>query len=447
MVILNAVGSPSAQRAVAEDAPAPATETPAAAVSFRSQIAPLLKQHCVACHNANTAEGGYRVDTYKELLVAGDSEAVPVSTDPEQPSELLRRLTTDDHGERMPADAEPLGAAEVQRFRDWLAAGAAFDGDDPEQTLDLVVPPPRHPDPPETYPAAVPVTAVAFSPDGSEVLSGGYHEVLVWNTEGTLQRRIANVGQRTFALAFSPDGGTLAVACGEPGRSGEVRLIDYASGEIRGVVARSTDVALCLAFRPGTDELAVGGADSLVRIVDYKTQQPVRQLAGHADWVFAVAYSDDGRQFVSGSRDKSAKVFAAQTGQLQGNYQGHAAAVRGLVISPGGKQVFSVGGDSKLHRWNLADTKRVATVAAGGDAFAAVPGEGLILVANNAGSVLQVDVASNKVVRRYQGHQDWVLAAALHPASGRVAAGGYDGQLWLWNQADGQPISHWLAKP
>src|SRR5690606_41767059 len=46
--------------------------------SFRADVAPLLLEHCVACHNAKNAEGGYRVDTFAELIKPGDSGEPPI---------------------------------------------------------------------------------------------------------------------------------------------------------------------------------------------------------------------------------------------------------------------------------------------------------------------------------------------------------------------------------
>ena len=63
-------------------------------VSFRSEIAPILLENCVACHGAKKAEGGYRLDTFAEMMKTGDSGVAPVTAgDGEKTSELLRRLT------------------------------------------------------------------------------------------------------------------------------------------------------------------------------------------------------------------------------------------------------------------------------------------------------------------------------------------------------------------
>ncbi len=416
-------------------------------ISFRSDIAPLLQDRCVACHNAKQAEGGYRVDTYQELLVAGDSELSPVSHAEGEVSELIRRIITEDESERMPAESDPLSKEQIQSLTTWVAEGAKFDGDDPAQPLAFVIPPPQHIAAPETYPASVPITAVVFSPDGQQTLVSGYHEVTVWDLAGKLVRRIPNIGQRVFAMAFSPDGKTLAVACGEPGRSGEVRLLDFASGEVTGVIARSTDVALSVAFRPGSDQLAVGSADSLIRVVNYKSLESVRTLPSHADWVLSVAWSDDGSRLVSGSRDKSAKLFDAESGELLVSYQGHAAAVRGALFTSDGQQVLSTGADNQLHRWNTADAKRVAAVALGGDGYRPVRGDGFLLAPSADGRLLKIDLASNKISQALQGHQDWVLAADLHAASGHIVSGAFDGEVRLWQLADGAAKQHWLAKP
>ena len=122
----------------------------AATISFRMDIAPILRDHCLACHGAKMAEGGYRVDSYHELLKAGDSGETPVAAGDAEASELLRRLQCDP-SERMPAEAEPLLPEQIENIKQWMLAGATFDGEDPEQALHLVIPPPTYPASPTTY--------------------------------------------------------------------------------------------------------------------------------------------------------------------------------------------------------------------------------------------------------------------------------------------------------
>ena len=419
--------------------------------SFRHTVAPILQDHCIACHGPQQAEGGYRVDTYDELFKAGDSGETPVSMNPNEPSELLRRLTCDE-SERMPAEAEPLSQSQIDAIQAWISSGAKFDGEHSSDSLSVVIPPPRYDDPPQTYAHPMPVTAVCFSPDGQQLIVGGYHELLVWNVASggdgfSLDRRISNLGQRIFCIAISGDGQTVAVGCGEPGRSGELRLLDFASGEVRGVVARTDDVVLDVAFRPGTSEIAVASADSLIRIIDLESLSLVRQIASHADWVTAVAWSEEGKRLVSGSRDKTAKVFDGESGDLLASYSGHTDAVRGVAVLPGGQQVVSTGADQTLHRWQLEDTKRVAQTKLGGEAFRLVRhGDNLFIPSGNH-RLQQIGLSDSQIVRTYEGHSDWVLSVALNTKGTQIASGGFNGEICLWNTEDGSLIQSWLAKP
>lgn len=424
-----------------------------APVSFRSDIAPILQDSCLACHGAKKAEGGYRVDTYEELLKAGDSGEIPVAADPKDPSELVRRIVCDDESERMPAEAEPLSAEQITIFQRWVAEGAKFDGENPAQELALVIPPPTYPVPPEHYAHPVPITAVAFSPDGKTVITGGYHELNIWDVEnGALVKRVPNIGQRVFALSFSPDAKTLAVGCGEPGKSGEVRLLDFATGEVKAVISRTSDVVLDIAFRPGTTELAVASADSSIRIVDAQTRKEIRTIASHADWVTSVTWSDDGKLLASSSRDKSAKVYDGTTGDLMSSYLGHKDIVRGLSILPDNTQIVSVGADKKLHRWNIADNKKVAEVGLGSEASKIIRQGDNVLVPCADSRLLSIDLKSNKVTQEYKGNDDWVLSSAWRPgandpASQLVVGGAFDGELKLWKTADASLVRGWTAKP
>ncbi|WP_372723523.1 c-type cytochrome domain-containing protein [Novipirellula sp.] len=420
-------------------------------VSFRSDIAPILLDRCLACHGAKKAEGGYRVDTYAELLKPGDSGEPPIAKSADQVSELLRRVVCEDEFERMPAESEPLTAEQIELLKNWIAGGASFDGDDPSGLLSLVIPAVQYADPPQVYAQAVPITATVFSPDGTQLVTGGYHELAIWNTaDASLVRRIKNVGQRVFALAFSPDGRTLAVGCGEPGRSGEVRLIDFATGEIKGVVARTNDVVLDLAYRPGADELAIAAADASIRIVNVATLEEIRTIASHADWVTAVAWSDDGTRLASASRDKSAKVYDGASGELISSYTGHGAAVRGVSILAENKQVVSVGTDGKMHRWDIDGAKKVVEVAIGGEGFKLIRNGNRLLVPCSDKRLLNIDLSNNTISQQYTGHSDWVLAVCSQTGEtndGWIASGSMNGEVRLWNTADTTLIRSWIAKP
>ncbi len=441
-----------------------ADEPPAAAdqpdVLFSRDIAPLLVQHCVACHNLKTAEGNYRVDTFAELSQAGDSGLEPLRADsgdeavdetdpqPGHVAELLRRLITDDESERMPEGAEALAAEQIELIRRWLAAGAVYDRDDPASSLSSIVPPPTYPPAPENYPRRLPVTAVAFTPDGGQVVASGYHELSIWDIEErTLVRRIGNLPERIFSIAFSPDGATLAVAGGHPGRSGEVRLVDFASGEVRAVLGRTTDSIHDVAFRPDGSQLAIGGADSLVQIIDLQTLDTVRTLAGHADWVTTLAWTPDGTRLVSGSRDKSAKVFDIASGELLSTYSSHGAAVRGVLVSSDGTHGFSVGDDKRLHRWQVDNGSRVALVPVGGNGFHLHGDASTLIVPASNRRLVQIDLGKNSVEKAFEGLEDWAMSADWHRESGQLVAGSYAGDITVWNIADAVVVSRWVAKP
>ena len=245
----------------------------------------------------------------------------------------------------------------------------------------------------------------------------------------------------------------LAVGCGAPGRSGEVRLIDFASGEVKSVVARTYDVVLDLAYRPGSSELAIASADSTIRVVNVETLEAVRTIASHADWVTAVAWSDDGTRLASASRDKSAKVYDGATGDLIASYLGHGAAVRGVSIVLDNKQVVSVGADNKLHRWDVDGAKKVAEVAIGGEGYKLIRNGTSLFVPCSDQRLLQIDLGSNKILHEYKGHHDWVLSACYQPnatgetSDGLLASGSFDGEVCIWDTVDTTLIRNWNAKP
>jgi Planctomycete cytochrome C/WD domain, G-beta repeat len=416
--------------------------------SFKRDIAPVLLNNCLACHGPKKAEGGYRIDTFERITAAGDSTQPGFASKDLDGSEAFRRITSTDVKERMPLEGDPLPADQVALLKQWIEAGVPFDGPDAKAPIASYVPPPTHPAAPEKYRATMPITAVEFSPDGSQLLVGGYHELTVWNpVEGKLLRRISNIGQRTYAIHHSPDGQLLAVACGTPGKHGELRLLKPEGGELVKVIGMTSDVVFDCAFSPQGDRLATSAADGVVRIFDVASGSEQLTITSHSDWVFCVAWNSDGSQLATGSRDKTAKVFDAKTGELLITYNGHNQPVRGVLFHPDGKEVYSAGSDNKLHRWSIAEGKKAADAALGGEAYKLTPAGDVFFTSAADNLVRQFNAKEQKQLREFTRVKDWVLSTAYCDKTKLVAGGAFDGQVFVWNSEDGSPVSSFYAAP
>jgi Protein of unknown function (DUF1553)/Protein of unknown function (DUF1549)/Planctomycete cytochrome C len=96
-----------------------------AEVDYATQIKPLLRGRCYACHGALKQEGGLRLDT-AELLRRGSSSGVVIQTSDVGSSLILQRVAPQDISDRMPPEheGEPLTAAQVDLLKRWIELGA-----------------------------------------------------------------------------------------------------------------------------------------------------------------------------------------------------------------------------------------------------------------------------------------------------------------------------------
>jgi hypothetical protein len=421
---------------------------PAAAqtASFRQDVAPILVKRCLACHGEQKFKGEFQLHTFDKLTRPGETGEAPLVPGKPEESYLFQLLTEADADLRMPKDADPLTAAELELIKRWIAAGAKFDGDAAgDSIVNAAVW--KHPQPAESYPRPFPITALAFHPDGGELAVGGHHEITIWNAEdGALLRRIAGVAERTYALACNQDGSLLAAACGTPGQLGEVKLFHSGHGKLVRHCGSMSDCAFGVAFSPDGKRLAACGADHKLRVFDVDTGQQELAIDDHSDWVLGVAFSPDGSKLASASRDKTCKVFDAKTGELLLTYGDHGATVYAVAFNADGSQAISCGGDGRIHFWHPTDQgyedkemkkkKRQQIGSAsgfGGEIFALEARGGKVFACSADKTARQFDAEKRGQVRQFSGHADWLYAIAYNERTGRLAAAGLDGQVRIWN--------------
>ena len=99
------------------------------AVDYASQIKPLLKKHCFACHGALKQNAQLRLDAGQLLLKGGESGPAIVPGKPSE-SALLQRVTETDSDLKMPQQGAPLKPAEIALIKTWIQQGASFPSND-----------------------------------------------------------------------------------------------------------------------------------------------------------------------------------------------------------------------------------------------------------------------------------------------------------------------------
>jgi mono/diheme cytochrome c family protein len=422
-------------------------------VSFIQDVAPILVENCIACHNPRKSESKYVMTTFTQLAKGGQ-QGEGITLEPGKPEESnLVELIGPEGKPRMPYKQDPLPPEKIATIVRWVAEGAKYDGTSPGEDWTILLRKSQHVTIPTAYPATVPITALEFSPDGRTIAASGYHEITFWKTaDGTLDSRLTGLAERTYDIVYSPDGKWMATASGDPGVFGVAKLWRAEPAGCKPVrdLAETQDVVFSVAFSPDNKKIATAGADRTIRIFEVETGKLLSQIEDHADWIFAVAWSPNGKRLASASRDKTAKVFDVEKKESLVTFPTHAQPVYTVSFTPDGKGIATGGEDNRIRVWNPDnDGKAIRDIAGFGATVFKLhySPDGKNLIACSGDKTVGVYTPTGSQVRKLQGHNDWIYSLAISRDGKTVASGSWDGEVKLWNLSDGKLIRSIIAAP
>lgn len=302
--------------------------------------------------------------------------------------------------------------------------------------------------------APPPVTALAYRPDGKLLAAGtrGVVHLIDPDKEEVVADLPGQTG-RVTAAAFSRSG-VLAVAGGEPGKSGVVRL--YEARDPKAVAPKPTaefaahkDAVYALAFSPDGKTLATAGYDKLIKlwsVAPSASPEPRHTLTDHSDAVYTLDFHPSGPLLASGSADRTVKVWDVATGRRLYTLSDPTDTVYAVAWGPDGKHLTAGGADKSIRLWEAAEAggTLVRSAFAHGKAVGrlAYTGDGRTIVSAGEDRVVKLwDPAKLVESKALPAQPDDILSFAVRPDGKQLAVGRFDGQLQLLDPATGKPTA------
>jgi WD40 repeat protein len=247
------------------------------------------------------------------------------------------------------------------------------------------------------------IQALAFSPDGRLLVSGGSdRQIRLWDLASRQPVATFQYADYITDVDFSPDGQLIACAT----EFAPVKVLNVPELNETSVLDHSARV---ITFSEGGQVLHTARS-GVVRRWDLESGRTTWQSSSNDSFTMPginpqVALSPDGARFAVGTFDRGARVWDARSATLLATFprEGDAFLFR-LAFSPDGKVLATGHTDGAVRLWACSDQRLRHTLA---------------------------------------GHASWITAMAFSADGSRLASASYDHAIALWNTATGQKLD-WL---
>ena len=313
-----------------------------------------------------------------------------------------------------------------------------------------------------------PLTAVAWSPDGSKIAVGTYYGgyyngaagmglTYLWQATGgwtntvSLMSTSTNFWGKVTVLAFSAD--STKLASGSESGSNIVNL-----------VANSSVVATCPAYNIWVEPSAVtsvafssrglmasGCEDSTICVYNSSWNllwTSTNSASAHTTNVTAVAFSPDGSRLATASLDQTVKVWSTSSWTLLQTLTGHTNGVTSVAFSPDGAKIVSGCVDGTVKVWNWSSGTCLETIVAHVLPVTATvfsTDGSLVISGSDDGTIRLWSAADGSAVRTLGGQNFFIGTVVFSPDGTLCASAGGDETVQVRKTSDGSFVQTLVA--
>jgi len=287
--------------------------------------------------------------------------------------------------------------------------------------------------------AAAPISALAFSPDGSILASSGHQRVDLRSPEdAAVLNKIECEFPRVSSLLFA-NNDRLIVGGGVPGVTGVVTVVELKTKSAARSFGGYSDLVTSLAISPDGQWLAIGSADHSVVLEPLTHSTPGIRLVGHSGAVLAAVFSPSGDLVITASADRSIKTWNLK-GELIRSFNQHTEIIHALALrpraGPGPFECASGSDDHTVRIWQPAIGRMVRIIRGHGAPIFALsydPSGTTLFSARKEGVIRRLDNDSDEILTMRAAHDDAIYSLTVSPDGQKLASGDWTGNVKIWH--------------
>jgi mono/diheme cytochrome c family protein len=438
----------------------------AAKVTFEDHVLPIFRNNCLKCHNPDKNKGDLDLTTFGAALKGGGSGASIIAGDAD--GSLLVKVITHASEPTMPPNSPKLPEAEVALIKRWIEGGLlersgskAIAAARPKVDLSLAAPTSTKPDGPPPMPENLPLdpviraprgtalTGLAASPWAPLVALGAPHQVLLYNTD-TLELAGVLAYPEGFPhdVKFSRNARLLLAGGGVGAKAGKVAVWDVVKGERIVTVGDELDAVLAADMSSDQKWVALGGPDRLVKIYEVKENELEHKIKKHTDWVTALEFSPDAKMLATGDRNGGLVIWEVISGQELYTLTGHKGAITAVSWRSDSGLLATASEDGTVKLWNPRDGQQARSWNAhnGGALSVRYTHDGRLVSCGRDNRLALWD-GSGSPQNAFKPAVELPVRAVFSHDGKRVISVDYEGQVCVWNAADGRRLGELPMNP